>query len=242
MKKKFTKIFFNSLFIVIGSLIGIIVIVIFILGYLSSEYTMNVFETQNENYNIKIIGENDLRGLGVATDVFSYKSKKENKKIGCGALILVGYDSNKGYLYGKSEYAKEKISRDTSNKIVGYDRRGYGIYEDKKKLIEQDIYIEKIEAEGHIYITDEKTEKNIDIKREEKSDKAIEFLKNQCTGYFILNLNTGEYKGGLLDNEQEKILLDKGIKRQEYLVDKFLSLNGKSIKNYKEIENWMMSY
>ena len=57
-----------------------------------------------------------------------------------------------------------------------------------------------------------------------------------------MNLNTGEYKGGLLDNEQEKILLDKGIKRQEYLVDKFLSLNGKSIKNYKEIENWMMSY
>ena len=57
-----------------------------------------------------------------------------------------------------------------------------------------------------------------------------------------MNLNTGEYKGGLLANEQEKILLDKGIKRQEYLVDKFLSLNGKSIKNYKEIENWMMSY
>ena len=57
-----------------------------------------------------------------------------------------------------------------------------------------------------------------------------------------MNLNTGEYKGGLLDNEQEQILLDKGIKTQEYLVDKFLSLNGKSIKNYKEIENWMMSY
>ena len=231
--------------IVIGFIICVAVVIILIIFMLinsSSNYAMDVFETQDENYSIKIIGENDLRGLGVATDVFYYKSKKENKKIGCGTLILVGYNSDKGYLYGKSEYAKEKIFRDTSNKIVGYDRRGYGIYEDKKSLIEQDIYIEKIEVEGHAYIIDEKTEKNIDIKREEKSNRAIEFLKNQCTGYFILDLNTGEYKSGLLDNEQEKILLDKGIKRQEYSVDKFLSLNGKSIKNYKEIENWMMSY
>lgn len=183
-------------------------IMLFYIGlYFASQYTMNVFEINNDKYNVKVIEEMDLRGAGVGTDLFSYKSKNEKKKIGCGKLILIGYDAKKEYLYGKSEY--------------GNKERSIAIYLDNEKsIIGNDLY------------TNDMTEK--------ESVSDFNFLKKLCTGYFVLNLKTGEYKGGLSEEQQKKILSEKEIKTPMLSVQKFLKINGKEIKNYEEYEAWMI--
>lgn len=77
-----------------------------------------------------------------------------------------------------------------------------------------------------------------EISENEMNDN-IEFLKNQCTGYFVLNLKTGEYQSGLSEKEQEDVLLDKGIEINLMSVKKFVKKYGKSIRNYQGLEDWM---
>ena len=67
---------------------------------------------------------------------------------------------------------------------------------------------------------------------------SIELLKKECTGYFVLDLKTGEYQGGLSENEQDEILSDKKISDTMLPTKQFLDTNGKTIVNY-EIDNWM---
>ena len=67
---------------------------------------------------------------------------------------------------------------------------------------------------------------------------SIELLKKECTGYFVLDLKTGEYQGGLSENEQDEILSDKKISDTMLPTGQFLDTNGKTIVNY-EIDNWM---
>ncbi|RRD39646.1 hypothetical protein EII29_06300 [Leptotrichia sp. OH3620_COT-345] len=170
---------------------------------------MNVFEINNDNYIVKVIEEMDLRGAGVGTDLFSYENKNNKKYIGCGTLILIGYDTKKEYLYGKSEY--------------GDKENGIGIYQDNNILIESDnLYAEH--------------------KTTEESDYSFKLLKKQCTEYFILNLKTGEYKGSLSEEQQQKILSEKEIKTPMLPIQNFLKLNGKKIKNYEEYEPWMTEH
>ena len=77
-----------------------------------------------------------------------------------------------------------------------------------------------------------------EISENEMNDN-IEFLKKQCTGYFVLNLKTGEYQSGLSEKEQEDVLLDKGIEVNLMSVKKFIKKYGKSIRNYQGLEDWM---
>ena len=180
-------------------LVGIIII--FTLYRCTGDYT-RVFEMKREQYTLKIIGEKNYDGRAeYITDIFFYEKKENYKKIkeiGCGTLLLAGYDLNKEYFYGKSEYGKEN--------------REYGIYKNENEMI------------GSRYSSNN------------------EFLKKQCTGYFVLNLKTGEYQSGLSENEQNKILSDKGIETNMLTIEKFLKKNGKSIRNYEGLESWMSDF
>jgi len=177
-------------------LVGIIII--FTLYRCTGDYT-RVFEMKREQYTLKIIGEKNYDGRAeYTTDIFFYEKKENYKKIkeiGCGTLLLAGYDLNKEYFYGKSEYGKEN--------------REYGIYKNENEMI------------GSRYSNNN------------------EFLKKQCTGYFVLNLKTGEYQGGLSEEQQKKILSDKGIENKMEWTREFLDRNGETREDYKGLESWM---
>ena len=128
----------------------------------------------------------------------------KNFKIGCGKLLLIGYEPLREYIYGKVEYGTDDI--------------GFGIYQNGDELI---------------YGNGSKE----DMTEIEKKYN-IELLKKECTGYFVLDLKTGEYQGGLSENEQDEILSDKKISDTMLPTEQFLDTNGKTIVNY-EIDNWM---
>ncbi len=190
------------------------IIMIFILYRCSGDYT-DVFEVGNEHYILKIVKEKEYDGLSRTTDIFSYEKKENNEelKIGCGTLVSVGYDQNKEYFYGESEY--------------GINDEEYGIYTKGKEV-----------KNNRIHQNREQEISKKEISENEMNDN-IEFLKNQCTGYFVLNLKTGEYQSGLSEKEQEDILLDKGIEINLMSVKKFIKKYGKSIRNYQGLEDWM---
>lgn len=210
MKKNIKKIILITLAVIPGIILSFclaVIILLYLMLESSSQYTMNVFEINNDKYTLKIIEENYLRGIGVGSDLFSYENVNVNEKkyIGCGTLILVGYDDKKEYLYGKTEFDEKKL---------------IGIYRDNDKLVEGDALYEN-------------------YKTKEESDYGFNLLKKQCTGYFVLNLKTGEYQGNLYEEQQKKILLDKEIKNPMLSPQKFLKINGKEIKNYEMHDTWM---
>jgi len=166
---------------------------------------IDVFEIKNEQYILKVIGKDQTNVGSEISGLFSYNIVKNDKnlKIGCGTLLLAGYDMDKKYFFGKSEYG-DKI-------------KGAGIYQNGNKIIE--------------------SKENISEK-----ENNTKFLKEQCTGYFVLDLKTGEYQSGLSENEQNKILSDKGIETNMLTIEKFLKKNGKSIRNYEGLESWMSDF
>ena len=190
------------------------IIMIFILYRCSGDYT-DVFEVGNEHQILKIVKEKEYDGLSRTTDIFSYEKKENNEelKIGCGTLVSVGYDQNKKYFYGESEY--------------GINDEEYGIYTKGKEV-----------KNNRIHQNREQEISKKEISEKEMNDN-IEFLKNQCTGYFVLNLKTGEYQSGLSEKEQEDVLLNKGIEINLMSVKKFIKKYGKSIRNYQGLEDWM---
>ena len=166
---------------------------------------IDVFEIKNEQYVLKVIGKNQTNVGSEISGLFSYNIVKNDKnlKIGCGTLLLAGYDVDKKYFFGKSEYG-DKI-------------KGAGIYQNGNKIIE--------------------SKENISEK-----ENNTKFLKKQCTGYFVLDLKTGEYQSGLSEEQQKKILSDKGIETNMLTIEKFLKKNGKSIRNYEGLESWMSDF
>ena len=209
------------------NIILIIFVVLFMISLLSSLFSMflfiegliynipdsEIFEVKNEKYILKVIGKPSfIDPYGTyETNIFSYERVKDREyfRIGCGSLYLAGYDDKKHYFYGQSIYENEEVP---------YKGIGYGAY------------------------TNGKTEYigNKIVKNEDKENKKLrmEYLKKQCTGYFILNLETGEYQTGLSKEEQEKILQEKGIENNIEKIDKFLFRYGKN-KEYNKMEEWM---
>ena len=163
---------------------------------------IDVFEIKNEQYILKVIGKDQTNIGSEISGLFSYNAVKNNKnlKIGCGTLLLAGYDADKKYFFGKSEYG-DKI-------------KGAGIYQNGNKIIE--------------------SKENISEK-----ENNTKFLKEQCTGYFVLNLKTGEYQDGLSEEQQKKILSDKGIENKMEWTREFLDRNGETLEDYKGLESWM---
>ena len=163
---------------------------------------IDIFEIKNEQYVLKVIGKNQTNVVSEISGLFSYNIVKNDKKlkIGCGTLLMAGYDVDKKYFFGKSEYG-DKI-------------KGAGIYQNGNKIIE--------------------SKENISEK-----ENNTKFLKEQCTGYFVLNLKTGEYQDGLSEEQQKKILSDKGIENKMEWTREFLDRNGETREDYKGLESWM---
>lgn len=163
---------------------------------------IDIFEIKNKQYVLKVIGKNQTNVGSEISGLFSYNIVKNDKnlKIGCGTLLLAGYDVDKKYFFGKSEYG-DKI-------------KGAGIYQNGNKIIE--------------------SKENISEK-----ENNTKFLKEQCTGYFVLDLKTGEYQGGLSEEQQKKILSDKGIENKMEWTREFLDRNGETREDYKGLESWM---
>lgn len=212
MKRKlnFWKIILVS-FVVLLSLMSLLVAstVIYIIYHIVSWRgpSRDVFERQKEKYTLKVIGKATYDDTPTeTTDIFFYETIKNGKnfKIGCGKLLLIGYEPLREYIYGKVEYGTDDI--------------GFGIYQNGDELI---------------YGNGSKE----DMTEIEKK-YSIELLKKECTGYFVLDLKTGEYQGGLSENEQDEILSDEKISDTMLPTEQFLDTNGKTIVNY-EIDNWM---
>jgi hypothetical protein len=213
MKRKlnFWKIILVS-FAVLLSLMSLLVAstVIYIIYHIVSWRgpSRDVFERQKEKYTLKVIGKATYDGTPTeTTDIFFYETIKNGKnfKIGCGKLLLIGYEPLREYIYGKVEYGTDDI--------------GFGIYQNGDELI---------------YGNGSKE----DMTEIEKK-YSIELLKKQCTGYFVLDLKTGEYQGGLSEEQQKKILSDKGIENKMKWTREFLDRNGETREDYKGLESWM---
>jgi hypothetical protein len=169
---------------------------------------VNVFKVDKGKYTLEI-----TEGKGfqielerITEDTFFYEHYSDYKDVefGCGKLELAGYNEEKEYFYGKSEYDIPKY---------GDKELRFGI------LKKGDKYIDS----GKLY-EDEMSEK--------EREEGHSILRKQCTGYFILNLKTGEYQSELSEKELEKILSEKGIKNEMERTKAFLESNGESIRNY----------
>ena len=91
MKKNIKKIILITLAVIPGIILSFclaVIILLYLMLESSSQYTMNVFEINNDKYTLKIIEENYLRGIGVGSDLFSYENEDVKEKI---CAVLAGY-------------------------------------------------------------------------------------------------------------------------------------------------------
>lgn len=78
------------------------------------------------------------------------------------------------------------------------------------------------------------------IARDSFFENNSDIFKQLCDKNFILNLETGEYKSNLSDEEFSAQLEIKELNKKLNFVEKFLNKNGKIlIYNFKDIEYWM---